>query len=154
MITSVALKAIIRKNCKEVRSVMYIRWRLIGSRDMWFWLARIISGRSQQVRTRRGVDKESVAIYNPNEDQPVSDRFLSQVRLNRAIMKLWERVEGQSHLAGVSQVVGTSMRVGMRIFSIVGGLGFVAGQFRECGQWLLTGQGLHLLHRLKMLVGA
>lgn len=106
------------------------------------------------MRTRRGVDKESVAIYNPNEDQPVSDRFLSQVRLNRAIMKLWERVEGQSHLAGESQVVGTSIRVGIRIFSIVGGLGFVGGQFRGCGQWLLTGQGLRLLHRLKMPVGA
>ena len=52
----------IRKICREVRRVMYIRWRLIGSRAVWFWLARIMRGRSQQVRTRRGADKGSVAI--------------------------------------------------------------------------------------------
>lgn len=39
-----------------------MRWRLIGSEDVWFWLARIIRGRSQQVRTRSGVDRASVAM--------------------------------------------------------------------------------------------
>lgn len=34
-------------------------------------------------------------------------------------MKLWAKVVGHSHLAGVNQVVGTSMRVGIKIFSIV-----------------------------------
>ena len=62
MMTSVAPKAIIRKICRDVKRVMYIRWRLMGSRDVWFWLAKIISGRSQQVRTRRGVERESTAI--------------------------------------------------------------------------------------------
>lgn len=57
-----AENAIIRKICKEVNRVIYIRWRLMGSGAVWFWLAKIISGRSQQVRTRRGVDKGSVAI--------------------------------------------------------------------------------------------
>lgn len=41
---------------------MYIRCRLIGSVVVWFWLARIIKGRSQQVKTRRGVERRSVAI--------------------------------------------------------------------------------------------
>lgn len=41
---------------------MYIRWRLIGSEEVWFWLARIIRGRSQHVRTKRGVDRASVAM--------------------------------------------------------------------------------------------
>lgn len=62
MMISVALKAMIRKICKDVRSVMYIRWRLMGSRAVWFWLARIINGSNQQVRTRRGVESGSVAI--------------------------------------------------------------------------------------------
>lgn len=57
-----ALKAIIRKICRDVRRVMYIRWRLIGSEAVWFWLARIIRGSSQQVRTRRGVERGSVAM--------------------------------------------------------------------------------------------
>lgn len=61
---------------------------------------------------------------------------------------------GQSHLAGANQVVGMSMRVGIRIFSIVGGLGFEGGRSREYGRLQLVGQGLHLLHRLRMPGGA
>lgn len=52
----------IRNNCSEIRSVMYIRWRLTGSGEIWFWLARIMRGRSQQVRARRGVERGSVAM--------------------------------------------------------------------------------------------
>lgn len=55
------------------------------------------------------------------QDQPVSERLFSQVRLARAIIKLWARVVGQSHFAGVSHVVGINIKVGIRIFSIVGG---------------------------------
>lgn len=62
MIISVAPKARIRKICRDVKRVMYIRWRLIGSGAVWFWLARIIRGRSQQVSTRRGVERGSVAM--------------------------------------------------------------------------------------------
>jgi len=40
---------------------------------MWFWLARIISGRSQQERIRRGVDRGSVAIKGFIKDHPVSE---------------------------------------------------------------------------------
>lgn len=132
---------------------MYIRWRFTGSEAVWFWLARIIRGKSQQVRTRRGVDKGSAAMYTPRLDQPNSDAFFSQVRLARAIMRLCTRVVGQSHLAGAPQAVGISIRVGIRIFSIVRGLGFGVDQFRGCGRWLLEGQGRHLLRRLKMLGG-
>lgn len=39
----------------------------------------------------------------------------------RATSRLWSKVVGHSHLEGVSHVVGMSMRVGIRIFSIVGG---------------------------------
>lgn len=151
MIISVALNAKMRKNWREVRSEMYIRWRFRGSRDMWFWLARIISGSNQQVRTSRGVERVSVAIYRLRVVQPVSERFFSQVRLNNAIVRLCIRAVGQSHLGGTSQIVGINIRVGMRIFSIVVGLGFVVGLCRGCGQLQLAGQGLHLLHKLKML---
>lgn len=33
----------------------------------------------------------------------------------------WVREEGHSHLEGVSQIVGKSISVGRRIFSIAGG---------------------------------
>lgn len=68
-------------------------------------------------------------------------------------MRLWARVVGHSHFAGTSQVVGTSMRVGRRIFSIVGGLGSVDGRSRGFGRSLLVGQGLRLLHRLRKREG-
>lgn len=60
---------------------------------------------------------------------------------------------GHSHLLGTNQVVGISMRVGSKIFNIVGGLSFVNGQSRGYEQLLRGVQGLHLLHRLKMLKG-
>lgn len=146
---SVAPKARIRKNCRDVISEMYIRCRLIGSWAVWFWLARIMRGKSQQVRTSRGVESGSVAIYGFKKDHPVSDRFFSQVRLINAIIRLWRRVEGHSHLVGTMQAVGISIRVGMRTFSIVGGLDFVSGQCRGFEQWLLVGQVLRLLRRLR-----
>lgn len=37
---------------------------------------------------------------------------------------------GHSHLAGVNQIVGNSIIVGMRIFNIGEGLGFVSGRSR------------------------
>lgn len=88
---------------------------------MWFWLARIISGSSQQVRTNRGVDRGSVPIYKLEVAQPVSESHLSQLRLIRAMRRLWAVVVVHSHLGEVSQIVGNSMIVGSRIFSIVAG---------------------------------
>lgn len=67
---------------------MYIRCRLTGSAEVWFWLARIISGRSQHVSTRRGVERGSVAIYWFSEYQPVSVDILSHSRLASAIIRL------------------------------------------------------------------
>lgn len=120
----------------------------------WFWLARIIRGRSQQVSTRRGVERGSVATYRLSSVQPVSDMFLSQDRLMSAMIRLCARVVGHSHLAGVSQVVGTSISVGTKIFSIVVSLGFVDGRFRVFGRWLLAVLGPRLLHRLRRRAGA
>lgn len=88
MIISVAPKARIRKVCKDVKRVIYIRCRLTGSCEVWFWLAKIMRGRSQHVRTRSGVDNGSVAIYKLREAQPVSARLLSHERLNKAIIRL------------------------------------------------------------------
>lgn len=119
--TSVALKAKIRKICREVKRVMNVRWRLIGSVAVWFWLARIIRGSSQQVSTRRGIDRRSVAMYGLRDAQPVSDKFASHVRLMNAMTRLWVRVMGHNHFEGVHHVTGTSISVGMRIFSIEGG---------------------------------
>lgn len=62
MIISVAPNARIKNVWREARREMYIRWREIGSGLMWFWLAKIIRGSSQQVRTNRGVERGSVPI--------------------------------------------------------------------------------------------
>jgi len=118
---SVAPKARIRKNWREVRREMYVRCRLSGSWAMWFWLARVISGRSQQERIRRGVDKGSAAISGFMKDHPVSEEWVSQCRLTRAMIRLCVRDVGHSHLGGASQIVGNNIIVGRRIFSIVGG---------------------------------
>lgn len=50
-----------RKNCNEISREMYIRCRFKGSWEVCFWLARIISGRSQHDKIRRGVESGSVA---------------------------------------------------------------------------------------------
>lgn len=133
-----------------MRREIYIRWRFRGSRDMWFWLARIISGSSQQVRTRRGVERASVAMYRFRVAHPVSERFFNQKRLIRAMVKLCRRVVGHSHLDGTNQAVGMSIRVGIRTFSIVVSLGFVIGLYHGYGRLQLVMQGLRLLRKLKM----
>jgi len=88
---------------------------------MWFWLARIINGRSQHERMRRGVDRGSVAMSGFMKDHPVSEGWVSQWMLINAIISPWAREEGHNHLGEVSQIVGKSMSVGRRIFNIVGG---------------------------------
>lgn len=111
----------IKKVCSEARRVMYRRCRLMGSGLMWFWLAKIIRGRSQHVSTNRGVDSGSVARYIPEVAHPVSDVHFSQVRLIRAISRLCVVVVVHSHLGDESQIVGNSIIVGISTFSIVGG---------------------------------
>lgn len=98
-----------------------MRCRLSGSWAVWFWLARIIRGSSQQVKTKRGVDRESVASMVLRDDQPVSEVSFSHTRLAMAIVMLWRREVGQSHLGAESQMVGRSMIVGIKIFNIAGG---------------------------------
>lgn len=73
------------------------------------------------MRTRRGVERGSVARYELRQDHPVSERFFSQEKLASAMIRLCARVTGHRRLAGASQIVGTSIRVGIRIFSIVRG---------------------------------
>lgn len=60
---------------------------------------------------------------------------------------------GHNHLAGVSQAVGISIRVGMRIFNIVGGLSFLGGRSHGYGRLLLAVLGPRLLHRPRMQEG-
>lgn len=121
MISSVAENARMRKIWREVSRVMYIRWRLVGSWEVWFWLARIIRGRSQQVNTMRGVDKGSVAIIRLRLDQPISSVLISHVKLIKAMSRLWPKVVGHSHFAGTIHAVGINIIVGISTFNIVGG---------------------------------
>lgn len=52
--------------------------------------------------------------------QPVSEGHFIHCRLKKAIIRLWARADGHSHLGGANQIVGISIIVGMRIFSIGG----------------------------------
>lgn len=88
-----------------------------------------------------------------DEAHPASEFHFSQLRLSNAISRLWAVVVVHNHAFGVSHVVGNSMSVGIKIFNIVGGLGFGGDLSRGCGQWQLGGQGPHLLRRLRMLAG-
>jgi len=62
-------------------------------------------------------------------------------------------VRGHSHLTGASQAVGINIRVGIRIFNIVGGLGFLGGRNHGYGRLLLAVLGPRLLHKLRMQEG-
>lgn len=108
---------------------------------MWFWLAKIVRGRSQHVKTRRGVDRGSRAIRALSFDHPASAELLSQERLTEAIRRLCSRAEGQSHLCGVSQMVGMSIIVGTKTFSTAVGLGFSGGLSRVSGRLQRAGRG-------------
>lgn len=58
--SSLAENVMISKVCKHTRREIYSFLLCSGSFLMWFWLARSVSGRSQVVRTRSGVDRGSV----------------------------------------------------------------------------------------------
>lgn len=73
----------------------------------------------------------------------------NHVKLNTAMRRLWASVEGHSHFGFVNHVVGISIRVGIRIFSIVAGSGFGGGLSRVFVQQRLEGQDLRLLHKLR-----
>lgn len=91
----------------------------MGSELTWFWLAKIIKGSSQHVRTRRGVDRGSVAKCAPDVVHPVSDVHFSQVRLMRAIERPCVVEAVHSHFGETSQIVGNNIIVGISTFSIV-----------------------------------
>lgn len=118
---SVAPNARIRNSWREVSRTIYVRWRFNGSEVMWLWLARIIRGRSQQVKTRRGVERGSVAICRPRWDQPVSEKFFRQLKLVTAIVRLKNNVIGHNRLEWASHAMGMSIRVGTKIFNTEGG---------------------------------
>lgn len=61
--SSVVEKARIMRGCTAIRVAVNIRLRVRGSCCRWFWLARIISGTSQQDRTSRGEDVWSVPAH-------------------------------------------------------------------------------------------
>ena len=130
-----------------------MRWREIGSEAKWFWLARIIRGRSQHESTRRGPDRGSAPIRGLRCVHPASRDVFSQGRLSAAINRLLVVVVCQSHFWGQIHVSGIRAKVGIRTFNIVKGLGFLSDRIRESVRWQQGGQGLHLLRRLRRLGG-
>lgn len=119
---------------------------------MWFWLAMIISGSNQQDKMRRGEESESVPMLELRHIQPDVHGIFIHNKLKIAIRRLFSVARCHTQLRCESQVAGISMRVGTRIFSIGGGLGFVDDQFRGFEQLLLGGLDLHWPRRLKRLI--
>lgn len=110
-----------------------------------------MSGSSQQDSTSRGDEIWSVLIH--------VERFLwgwyegsNQWRLMVAIKRLWVVVLVHRSFWGDRRVVGRSIIVGRRIFSIVGGLDYVDDRIRGFVWRRLVWLGRCLLHRLRMLV--
>lgn len=86
---SVELNARVNKICNEINKIIKDRCRTSGSAIMWFWLAKIIRGRSQQDNTRSGVDRGSVAKYKFDVVHPASESHFIHIKLMIAITKLW-----------------------------------------------------------------
>lgn len=91
-------------------------------------------------------------MYEPREVHAVSELLLNQVRLVRAITMLWARIADQSHLDDINHAVGIKNKDGIRIFSIVGDLGFSGDLYHVFELWLRVGLDLHLLRRRRKLV--
>lgn len=69
-----------------------------------------------------------------------------------AIRRLWVVVLVQIRFFGDRRAVGRSIIVGIIIFSIVGGLGYVGGQNHVFGLMILVWPGLFLPHMQRKLV--
>lgn len=79
----------------------------------------------------------------------MSHGFFIQNRLSVAISRLFAVASCQNHLVGDIHVAGISIIVGIRIFSIVAGLGSGGGLCRGFGQLRQEGLAPLLPHRLK-----
>lgn len=70
------------------------------------------------------------------------------------MIRLCIRVVDHNHLLGVNQIVGISIRVGIRTFNIVVSLGSVIGRFHGFVRLRPEVRGLHLPHMRKKLGAA
>ena len=109
-----------RKGCTVIRVEMKVRFRVSGSCCRWFWLAMIMSGRSQQDSTSSGDEIWSMPVQGV--------RYLcgwyvgiNHCRLTVAIRRLYRVVLVHRDLGGDRRVTGRSMIVGRIIFNIVRG---------------------------------
>ena len=119
----------ISRVCSSTSIVIYIFFRPTGSLFMCCWLAMIINGSSQAVRIRRGAERES----EENSSEKLRLFSFDWFRVSRhsmLISRLWTVELIQIILFFENHVIGISIIVGIMIFSIVGGLGFVHSPFR------------------------
>lgn len=144
------MNVITKKVWSEINIVIYSFFRVGDSLIRWDWLAMIISGSSHMVSINSGVDRESEK-YVVERFKLLSLNWLSRGRLTRVIIRLWVVVLIQIMLFFDNHVRGMSITVGIIIFSIVRGLGFVRGRRHMCLKPLLVGIGLGLLRRLRRL---
>lgn len=86
----------------------------------WFWLAKIIKGRSQTVRITKGVEMGSKKNIGENVILKMSFCH-SNVRLERLINRLWDKTLIHSIFLSESQVNGININDGKIIFNIVKG---------------------------------
>lgn len=119
MISSVAVKVIIRKTWSRISIVMNNFFRASDSLDRWCWLAISVSGSSHMVSISRGADRESEKNIR-EVFRLLSLNWFNRGRLRRLIIRLCIVGLIQIMLRFDSHTRGISMAVGTIIFSIVG----------------------------------
>ena len=146
-----AVKVIIRNSCSRISMVIYSFFRVVVSFDRWDWLAISIRGRSHVVRTSRGADseseknvKEKLRLFSPS--------WFSRDKLIRLMRRLCTVALIQIMLCLDIHVMGSSIVVGIIIFSIVRVLSFGRNRYRMCWKLLLVVIGPVQLRRLQTLV--
>lgn len=120
MISSVAVKVIIRKTWSRTSIVINSFFRVSDSLDKWCWLAINMSGNSHMVSISRGADRESEKNIR-EVFRLLSLNWFSRGRLRRLIIRLYIVGLIQIMLCFDSHTSGISIVVGIIIFSIVGG---------------------------------
>lgn len=120
--------------CNIVKVIRKVRFRFRGSVFKWFWLARIISGSSQQERIMSGAEVLSILKYMVVLEIFRRRGWLNSIRLENASNIEYIIMVGNRMLELSRKADGIKKAVGIIIFSILIGLGFLCDQFHVSGR--------------------
>lgn len=137
----------IRVVCNIVKVIKKVRLRFKGSAFKWFWLARIMSGNSQQDKIIRGEEVGSILKYMVVLEVFKSKGWLNNIRLESANNIEYTVKVGNRIFELSKKAEGIRKAVGIIIFNILVSLRFLYGLFHVFGKSRLGGQDQCWLHR-------